>query len=364
MDSNHVFLMINGSSGGNKAKALLQLHMRHFRLDDGVSWVWFTDLKDSEQRESTVHQLKSFEDNPRCNVRVVACGGDGTVKWVIELLRKAQILSVPVGVIPFGTGNDMARISGWGGSPPRPLIGRHLSALRKRMKKVLNTAVVDLDVWQVEITVEEDGQFFRVENGVEEVVRENGEPVRTIREEMINYFSVGADAKIVVEFEKNRKATQLRNKVEYGRQIIKQLISPEPKLGEVMETVEGRKSAHMDIMSRIKNKRIVVFQNIPSYAAGRTIWGKKDNRTVTDGAGKQEIGDKLLEAISVKSPQHVILKTSKLAQQNEYHLEFKAGAAKVYFQIDGEGRVAVSPKSITITHAFQVKLLNAKAKPQ
>ena len=52
----------------------------------------------------------------------------------------------------------MARISGWGGSPPRPLIGRHMRALRKRMKRVLETAVVDLDVWQVEITLEEGGK--------------------------------------------------------------------------------------------------------------------------------------------------------------------------------------------------------------
>ena len=103
IDSNHIFLLINGSSGGNKAKALLQLHMRHFRLDDQVSWVWFTDLKNAEQRQSTIEQLQSFEKNPRCTVRVVACGGDGTVKWVIEILRQAQCLSIPVGVIPFGT---------------------------------------------------------------------------------------------------------------------------------------------------------------------------------------------------------------------------------------------------------------------
>lgn len=141
---------------------------------------------------------------------------------------------------------------------------------------------------------------------------------------------------------------------------MKQLFHPEPKLGVVVDTAGGRKSADVDIMSRIKNKRMVVFQNIPSYAAGRTIWGKKDRRTVTDAEGKQEIGDKLLEAIAVKSPQYVILKTSKLAQQKEYNLEFKPGADKVYFQVDGEGRVAESPKAISIKHAFQVKLLNAK----
>ena len=36
-----------------------------------------------------------------------------------------------------------------------------------------------------------------MENGAEEVVEEAGEPVRFMKEEMINYFSIGADAKIV-----------------------------------------------------------------------------------------------------------------------------------------------------------------------
>ena len=93
-------------------------------------------------------------------VRVVACGGDGTVVWVLSELAKRGCASVPVAVTPFGTGNDMARVLGEGGTAPSQLFGDGLSALRRRVLAVARVSIIPLDVWSLEFISGEGGVFY------------------------------------------------------------------------------------------------------------------------------------------------------------------------------------------------------------
>ncbi len=49
--------------------------------------------------------------------RIIVCGGDGSVMWVVEemILYKIDHEKCPIGILPFGTGNDFSRSLGWGG---------------------------------------------------------------------------------------------------------------------------------------------------------------------------------------------------------------------------------------------------------
>ncbi len=50
-------------------------------------------------------------------VKVIIGGGDGTVMWVIESLKDADIdiKKCIFGVLPLGNSNDLSSSLGWGG---------------------------------------------------------------------------------------------------------------------------------------------------------------------------------------------------------------------------------------------------------
>lgn len=52
---------------------------------------------------------------PLYHVRLVICGGDGSVAWVVGELHRAKLAGiVPIAIVPNGTGNDLSNYMGWG----------------------------------------------------------------------------------------------------------------------------------------------------------------------------------------------------------------------------------------------------------
>uniref|UniRef100_H2XSS8 DAGKc domain-containing protein n=1 Tax=Ciona intestinalis TaxID=7719 RepID=H2XSS8_CIOIN len=47
--------------------------------------------------------------------RILICGGDGSIGWVLSEMDKLNLNNkAQVGVLPLGTGNDLAQVMGWG----------------------------------------------------------------------------------------------------------------------------------------------------------------------------------------------------------------------------------------------------------
>jgi len=84
-----------------------------------------------------------------------------------------------VAVIPLGTGNDLARTLGWGGGYDKEDVASVLSA-------VMQGEFVTLDRWNLSVTSPA-----------------NPEPMRKF---MNNYYSIGLDALIALDFHNQREA--------------------------------------------------------------------------------------------------------------------------------------------------------------
>ncbi|KAH0436083.1 hypothetical protein IEQ34_026490 [Dendrobium chrysotoxum] len=89
----------------------------------------------------------------RDNIRVMVAGGDGTVGWVLgslgELHAQCREPIPPIGIIPLGTGNDLSRCFGWGGSFPFAW----KSTVKRCLFRAATGSTSQLDSWHIVVSL-------------------------------------------------------------------------------------------------------------------------------------------------------------------------------------------------------------------
>ncbi|WVZ89003.1 hypothetical protein U9M48_035467 [Paspalum notatum var. saurae] len=328
-DSRPLLVFINAKSGGRNGPSLRR------RLNMLLNPIQIFELSASQGPEVGLQLFRNVK-----HFRILVCGGDGTVAWVLDAIEKQNYESPPpVAILPLGTGNDLSRVMRWGGGLSSVERQGGISAL---LNDVDHAAVTVLDRWNVAIT----------KNGTD---CESTKQVKF----MTNYLGIGCDAKVAYDFHTTREekpdkfCSQFVNKLIYAREGAKDMMdrSCSDLPWHVSLEVDGK---NIEIPEDAEG---VIVMNIPSYMGGVDLWQNENDHD--DDFSLQSIHDKTLEVVCISGTWHLgklqvgLSRAHRLAQGKVIRLSLHSSFP---VQVDGEPWIQ-PPGCLEISHCGQMFML-------
>ena len=230
-----VFL-INPISGGGQGKVIHQFLPEIMASLNYKDDQWKAEFTTIDSLEKQIGDALSNTET------LIAVGGDGTVSAVLSVMLASEYAkSVKIGLIPLGTGNDLARVL----NLYKPYVDRGLLFL---VRHLLQTNSRPFDIWKVN-----DRLAFA------------------------NYFSGGIDARIAHDFNQDRSNgaissnSVIANKLHYVKRFFADR-SYHLKKGQLsFIDAEGRPWQKI-----LDGNRTVIVGNIPSFASGANPFYKSN----------------------------------------------------------------------------------------
>lgn len=226
----HVIAFVNSRSGGQTGRLLMETLAEHIGDPPRAFSGKVCDLSlVPDEPAATIDDMA--RNHLAASPRLLVCGGDGTVTWILTELENCKELggrSVPVAVLPLGTGNDLAQSLGWGGT------FRARRDLLRYLEWVAQATPVQLDQWELVLRPHQalpPEHKLRAELGshprfvsdardaeqlladMEEALPHSGpSSAGPCREVYLgfwqNYFEIGAGAKVVALVDSTRNNTR------------------------------------------------------------------------------------------------------------------------------------------------------------
>ncbi|CAH2981639.1 unnamed protein product [Chilo suppressalis] len=297
------------------------------------------------------------------NYKILVCGGDGTIGWVLQCLdnvgQDSQCSNPPCAIVPLGTGNDLARVLRWGSGYTG--CEDPLSLLRD----VIDAEEIRLDRWTV-VFHPEDKQ-----DEPKELSKQLPASVTTGSQSednsqilvMNNYFGIGIDADLCLDFHNAREEnpnkfnSRLRNKGVYVKMGLRKMV--------------GRKMCkdlHKAVKLEVDGKPVdlpavegIIILNILSWGSGANPWGPEKD----DQFNKPNHWDGMLEVVGVTGVVHLgqiqsgLRGAMRIAQGGHIKINLKS---EIPVQVDGEPWVAAPSEVVVLKSALKATMLKKRGK--
>ncbi|XP_037820270.1 uncharacterized protein LOC119609521 isoform X1 [Lucilia sericata] len=324
--------------------------------------------------------------------KILVCGGDGTVGWVLQCLdnvgQDSECSSPPCAILPLGTGNDLARVLCWGTGytgDQDPL---------SYLREVIDAEDIRLDRWTVVFHPEEkpEEQTMKVTTNTtgkkkkahqahlsQQTDQHHQEPAITSSDKsgaaddecegtknedntqifvMNNYFGIGLDADLCLDFHNAR----MENPFKFNSRLHNKGVYVKMGLRKMM-TRKCTKDLQKEMRLEVDGKVVelppcegIIILNILSWGSGANPWGPdKDDRF-----SPPNHYDGLLEIVGVTGVVHLgqiqsgIRYANRIAQGGHIKMHLHSDLP---VQVDGEPWVQCSGDIVVLKSALRALML-------